>query len=39
MKNDAGITVGYLPQNIMCYKNNMDFNVPIEPNAILKSLQ
>jgi len=27
MKNDASITVGHLQQNIMCYKNNTDFNV------------
>jgi len=27
MKNDAGIPVGHLPQNITCYKNNTDFKV------------
>ena len=27
LKNDAGITVGHLLQNIMCYKNNTDFNI------------
>jgi len=26
MKNDTGITVGHLPQNIMCYENNTDLN-------------
>ena len=25
--NDAGITVGHLPQNITFYKNNTDFNI------------
>jgi len=27
VKNDAGITVGHLPQNVTFYKNSMDFNI------------
>jgi len=27
LKNDAGVTVGHLPQNITFYKNNTDFNI------------
>ena len=27
IKNDVGITVGHLPQNVTFYKNSMDFNI------------
>jgi len=27
LKNDAGITAGHLPHNIMFYKINTDFNI------------